>query len=87
MHSCHVSNVNISGPSSSSTFLQALLGFGRLIPVLLDDMVSKNVKSAWGLELRRGEIEALSISFRKSTLVQELGELNEFLTQRNGTSP
>ncbi|GAA6072375.1 uncharacterized [Tachysurus ichikawai] len=56
MHSCHVSNVNISGPSSSSTFLQAVLGFGRLIPVLLDDTVSKNVKSAWGLELSQAAV-------------------------------
>ncbi|KAF5908952.1 Replicase polyprotein 1ab, partial [Clarias magur] len=51
MHSCHVPNVNISGPSCSSTFLRAVLGFGRLIPALLDDTVSKNVKSAWGSEL------------------------------------
>ncbi|KAG7319462.1 hypothetical protein KOW79_016605 [Hemibagrus wyckioides] len=38
--------------SPSTKGLKAVLGFGRLIPVLLDDTVSKNVKSAWGSELR-----------------------------------
>lgn len=52
MQPCHVPNVNSIGPSSSSTFLQAVLGYGRLIPALLDDTVSKNVKSAPGSELR-----------------------------------
>lgn len=52
MQPCHVPNVNSIGPSSSTTFPQAVLGYGRLIPALLDDTVSKNVKSAPGSELR-----------------------------------
>lgn len=52
MHSRHIPSVNIFVPSSSSTFLQAVLGFGTLVPALRHDTVSKNVKSASGSELR-----------------------------------